>query len=71
MNSAQKHFLLTIGSVFIGIVITLVCGFAMWEETFGLLHIFGLWFGGAIIAAALMDYMTSLSEYKEVEEYTV
>lgn len=71
MNSAQKHFLLTIGSVFIGIVITLVCGFAMWEETFGLLHIFGLWFGGAIIAAALMDYMMSLSEYKEVEEYTV
>ena len=71
MNSAQKHFFLTIGTLFIGLVVTLICANAVWEEEAGMLHIFGLWFGGAVMAAAIMDYLNSLSEYREVEEYSV
>jgi small-conductance mechanosensitive channel len=71
MNSAQKHFLLTLGSIVIGLVISLICAYALWLETGGLLHLFGLWFGGFVIAAASSDYLGALSEYREVEEFSV
>lgn len=62
MNSAQTHFIFTLLTVIIGCVISMVCGLAIAQENAGYLHIFGIWFSGFIIAAALFDYLHSLRD---------
>lgn len=70
MNSAQSHFLFSVLTIVIGLVTSMVCGVAIAQDRAGFLHIFGTWFGGFIIAAALFDFMHSLRDVTDEAEVT-
>lgn len=70
MNSAQTHFLFTVVTITIGLLLSTICGIAIAQDNAGYLHIFGVWFGGFIIAACMFDFLHSLRDMTSDEEVT-